>query len=431
MKRPLRIVFLCATVILLLIAVVLARQYLDESGSNEVATAVTDPVAQRARGSYLATAGDCMACHTKRGGAAYAGGRAIPTPFGTLYTPNITPDITTGIGTWTATDFWRAMHNGKSKDGHLLYPAFPYPNYTKVTRTDSDALYTYLKALPAEQQRNHEHALNFPYNLRILLTVWRALYFRPGTYRADTSRTVAWNRGAYLVQGLGHCAACHTNRNALGAPEQSADLAGGLIPLQGWYAPSLTSDTEAGLGSWDRQHIVALLGTGISPRATVFGPMAVVVGNSLQHLNEGDVGAMATYLQSLPQTISPYVDSAFAVEQGDVTATLQLGTKLYGDQCASCHRADGRGMPPAYPPLAGNRALTMASPVNPIRMILNGGFPPGTHGNPRPYGMPPFGPLLSDAEVAAVTSYIRQSWGNKASLVAPTTVSRYRSIPLE
>jgi len=417
--------------IVLAVLAFLGVEYFYDPGSEQPGVAVADTAAQIAQGAYLVRAGDCMACHTARGGKEYAGGREIPTPFGSLYSPNITPDVATGIGSWSAHDFWRALHNGKSKDGHFLYPAFPYPNYTKVSRADSDAMFAYLKSLPGVAVTNREHALHFPFNYRFMLAGWRALYFRPATYQTDQHKSAEWNRGAYLVQGLGHCEACHTNRNALGATERGVDLAGSLIPVLDWYAPSLTSDAEAGLGSWDKPTIVALLKTGISPRGTVFGPMALVVRHSLQHLTDDDVGAMATYLQSLPQTVAKADDAGFVVDQSDAKKTLALGAKLYGDHCVACHKEDGSGMAPAYPPLAGNRAITMASSVNPIRMVLNGGFPPGTVGNPRPYGMPPFGPMLSDVEVAAVASYIRQSWGNNATLVSPVMVARYRTVPVD
>lgn len=386
--------------------------------------------AQIALGKYLALAGNCANCHTARGGALYAGGRAIETPFGRVYSSNLTPDLKTGLGSWTPENFWRALHNGKSKDGSLLYPAFPYPNYTRVTRADADALFAYLRTLAPVSQANREHALKFPYNNRFLLAGWRALNFKPGVYKPDAGRGTEWNRGAYLVQGLGHCNACHTGRDALGGTNIKSDLAGGMIPMLNWYAPSLTSDAEAGLGNWETKHIVDLLKTGVSARGAVFGPMSEVVYMSLQHLTAGDVAAMAGYLKSLPQTTAA-ADSVPPVAEQEIERVMALGAKLYDKHCADCHAATGAGAPPAYPPLAGNRALTMRSAVNPIRMVLNGGFAPGTAGNPRPYGMPPFRPLLNDDEVAAVVSYIRNSWGNSAGLVSPIEVDRYRSVPLD
>jgi mono/diheme cytochrome c family protein len=378
------------------------------------------------RGAYLARAGDCMACHTARGGAAFAGGRALETPFGRVVAPNITPDAATGIGNWSADDFWNALHNGKAKDGRLLYPAFPYTNYTRVTRADSDALFAYLRSIAPQRQPNRPHELSFPYDQQWALAAWRLLYFKPGVYQPDARRDADWNRGAYLVEGLGHCNACHSSRNSLGASE--AGLSGGLIPQLGWYAPSLTADNEAGLGSWDTKHIVQLLRTGLSPRATVFGPMAEVVARSLQHLSEPDVQAMAVYLKSLPA--SPEVATA-APTGPEAERIVKAGQALYERHCADCHGADGKGKAGVYPPLAGNRALTMREPVNAIRIVLNGGFAPGTGGNPRPYGMPPYGPVLQDTEVAEVVTYLRASWGNNASAVSPADVNRYRTVPLD
>lgn len=381
-----------------------------------------------ARGAYLSRAGDCMACHTTRGGVPYAGGRALQTPFGQVLSPNITADRETGIGSWTADDFWRALHNGKSKDGRLLYPAFPYTNYTKVRREDSDALYAYFQSVAPHKQENLPHALRFPYKQQIALAAWRALYFKPAVYQPVAGQTMEWNRGAYLVQGLGHCSACHSSRTTLGGSDDG--LSGGMIPVLGWYAPSLTSDAEAGLGDWETEHIVQLLKTGVSPRATVFGPMAEVVRLSLQHMDEPDVRAMAIYLKSLPGPAQPEKpaprDSSTAAQ-----AQLATGARLYETHCASCHQADGKGVQPGYPPLAGNRALTTSSAVNAIRIVLNGGFAPGTTGNPRPYGMPPFGPVLDDREVAAVVTYLRASWGNDAPAVSGLEVNKYRSVPLE
>ncbi len=285
-----------------------------------------------ARGAYLARAGDCMACHTARGGVPYAGGRALDTPFGRLVAPNITPEPTTGIGSWTPDDFWRALHNGKSKDGRLLYPAFPYTNYTKVTRPDADALFAYLRSLPPVRQPNTPHALDFPYNQQLTLAGWRLLYFKPGVQQADAARDARWNRGAYLVEGLGHCAACHSTRNRLGATDST--LGGGLIPTIGWYAPSLTSEAEAGLGKWSEAHIVQLLGTGVAPGASVTGPMAEVVAQSLQYLNQDDLGAMAAYLKSLPA--APAGERPAAPRPSE--PEMQAGAKLFGQHCASLPR---------------------------------------------------------------------------------------------
>jgi mono/diheme cytochrome c family protein len=348
------------------------------------------------------------------------------TPFGAVFAPNITSDRETGIGAWSADDFWRALHNGKSRDGRLLYPAFPYTNFTKITRADADALYTFLQQVPAVKRTNTTHTLRFPFNQQVMLAGWRLLYFKPEVFQPSPSAPAAWNRGAYLVEGLGHCSACHSPRNAAGAT--AGGLGGGLIPIVDWYAPSLTSDAEAGLGSWEIEHIVQLLKTGISPRATVFGPMAEVVGRSLQHLSEPDVTAMAIYLKSLPATKAEVREQS---KEPKVLQVVEQGKKLYETHCVDCHGADGKGLMPAYPPLAGNRAITMDNAINAVRIVLNGGFPPGTAGNPRPYGMPPYSHVMNDDEVAAVVTYLRASWGNAAPPVTASEVNRNRSTPLD
>lgn len=377
-----------------------------------------------ARGAYLARAGNCQTCHTAPGGQAYAGGRGIATPFGTVFTSNLTPDDKTGLGTWSSAHFWRAMHNGRSKNGRLLYPAFPYTSYTQVTREDSDALFAYLGSLPPAVAPNLPHALRFPYQSQAALAVWRALFFSPGVYEADTARGAEWNRGAYLVKGLGHCAACHTARNALGASNQGLDLAGGLIPMQNWYAPSLASPYEAGVSDWDKQHIVSLLRNGVSPRASVTGPMAEVVQRSTQYLSDADLGAMAQFLKELPASHTAPPEPAAIRTGGE---SVERAAKLYEQHCAQCHGAKGEGIANAYPALAGNRAVTMSQAVNLVQIVLNGGYAPSTAGNPRPFGMPPFVLVLNDADMALVLTHVRQSWGNRASEITPLDVNRIRA----
>jgi mono/diheme cytochrome c family protein len=378
------------------------------------------------RGEYLARAGDCVACHTVPNGAVFAGGRAMATPFGNLYVPNITPDDDTGIGRWTADDFYRMMHTGVSKDGKLLYPAMPFASYSQVTRSDSDAIFSYLMSIAPVVQKNREHELRFPFNNRDLLIGWRTLYFKEGEFKPTPGQTAEWNRGAYLVKGLGHCAMCHTAVNALGGSSESKAFEGGMIPNQNWYAPSLTSNREAGLGEWKLEDISDLLQVGVSHRGTVYGPMAEVVYNSLQYLSDEDARAMAVYLKALPQkdTAGPPTSQARMVSP----EVMESGRKIYVAQCAVCHGTEGRGQAPSYPPLAGNQSITMASPVNSIRMVLNGGYPPGTRKNPRPHGMPPFSHLLNDDEVAAVVTYIRVAWGNNGTPVAAAQANDLRKL---
>jgi mono/diheme cytochrome c family protein len=379
-----------------------------------------------ARGEYLARAGDCVACHTEPTEPAFAGGRAMPTPFGNIYVPNITPDDETGIGLWTADEFYRMMHTGISRDGSLLYPAMPFASYTKVTREDCDAIFAYLQSVPPVKRKNRPHELRFPYNKRELLVGWRALYFREGEYQPDPKQSEQWNRGAYLVQGLGHCAMCHTAVNALGGSRESKAFEGGMIPNQNWYAPSLTSNREAGLGDWSLKEIGDLLQVGVAHRGTVYGPMAEVVYNSLQFMTDADTEAMAVYLKSLPQRdAEPMPPSSARLVQ---PAVMETGRRVYEKQCAVCHGSEGKGFPPAYPPLAGNQSITMASPVNSIRMVLNGGYPPGTRKNPRPHGMPPFAHILDDNEASAVVTYIRVAWNNTGTPVAPAQVNELRKL---
>lgn len=367
------------------------------------------------RGAYLAQVGNCAGCHTERGGKPYAGGTGIDTPFGAVYATNLTPDAASGIGNWTRADFWRAMHHGVSKDGRLLYPAFPYTSYTLVTRDDSDALFAYLKSLSAVNQTNKTHAVRFPYNSQAALAVWRALYFKPAAYQLDAKATAEWNRGAYLVNSLGHCSACHAARNALGATD-GLNLAGGLIPLQNWYAPSLVSSQEASVANWRLEDITALFKTGVSPGASVNGPMAEVVVGSTQHWTDADLNAMAVYLKALPVTAS-----ANPVKEFSATPH---GSKVYEQHCAQCHGDNGQGVANAYPALAGNRAVLMPQKANLVQIVLNGGYAPATAGNPRPFGMPPFALVLNDSDIAAVLTHVRSSWGNQAGSVSAFDVGR-------
>ena len=378
------------------------------------------------RGRYLALAGNCAGCHTTRGGEPYAGGMPIETPFGTVYSSNLTPDDKAGIGGWSSAHFWRAMHNGRSKDGRLLYPAFPYPSFTQVTREDSDAIYAYLRTVPPSAAANREHRLRFPYDTQAALAVWRALSFKPEPFVANAGKPAEWNRGAYLVNGLGHCIACHGSRNSLGATETKLGLSGGLIAVENWYAPSLTDPHEAGVADWPPADVVALLKNGVAPRGSVMGPMADVVFSSTQYLSEADLTAMASYLKDLPDAAkaeAPATAATRAPIRRDA-GTMARGAKIYDQRCAYCHGDQGQGAAGAYPPLAGNRAVNMARPTNLIQVIAHGGFLPSTSGNPRPYGMPPFGQTLDAAEVAAVLTYVRGSWGNDSPPVTQLDTMR-------
>ena len=434
MKRLLRRASIAlGLVVVTLAGVVAAFNFRDEEKIHEAAAPFSPTHEQIARGEYLVRAGNCIACHTVRGRASYAGGRAITTPFGTIYSTNITPDARTGIGTWTAAHFWRAMHNGRSKDGRLLYPAFPYTEYTMITREDSDAMFAYLWSLPPVEQPRRMHELRFPYNNQAALAVWRALFFEPKAFQTDTGKPADWNRGAYLVRGLGHCIACHSARNVFGATSD-LELSGGLIPTMGWYAPSLVSGREAGVADWDTRDIVALLKTGVSPRGSTMGPMAEVVFRSTQYLSNEDLAAMAVYLKGLPQEPPEDADEPwwtwFMGTNSPPSLSKEVrtrGAEIYKGNCAECHGDKGEGAAGAFPALAGNRAVTMRFPANLIRAVLSGGYLPATAGNPRPYGMPPFSHILNDGDIAAVISYIRASWGNEATPVSTFEVQQYRT----
>ena len=383
-----------------------------------------------AKGAYLARAGNCMTCHTAQGGVPYAGGRGIDTPFGQIFAGNLTPDKTTGLGNWNANDFWQALHLGKSKSGRLLYPAFPYTSFTYTTREDADALFAYLQSLPAQSATNKAHQLRWPYNSQWALTAWRWLYFSPGKFEAVSGKSPEWNRGAYLVTSLGHCSACHAERSTWGASVNSASLAGGVIPMQNWYAPSLAASKEASLADWRTEDIVALLGHGRSATAVVSGPMAQVVRGSTQFLSGADLAAMAAYLKDLPQsnpaaqTLAP--TSATQSPPRD-SVPMRRGAKLYEQHCADCHGAQGQGAPGLYLPLAGNRAVTLNNPVNVVQTVLHGGFAPATAGHQRPFGMPPFLLTLNDADVASVVGFVRSSWGNQANAVSELDIGKIRN----
>ena len=410
-----------AIVLLLIGATIYALNHLDESTATSSAVAVTPALIER--GAYLALAGNCAGCHTQRGSAPYAGGRAIPTPFGSVFAPNLTPDAT-GLGGWTGDHFWAALHNGRGKDGQLLTPAFPYTNYALVSRDDADALFAYLQSLPPVTAVRRPHELRFPYNTQIALAAWRALYFRPATFTPKPEQSAAWNRGAYLTQGLGHCNACHAARNALGATGGLDDFSGGMLAALGWYAPSLHVAAEGSVAAWTPSAVAQWLKTGSSAKGTALGPMTEVILGSTQHLSDTDLAAMTNYLQSLPQ----HAPAAKQVDDRPELKLRELGEKLYADHCVACHGEKGEGAVGAYPPLAGNRLVTMSNPANLLAIIQRGGFAPATAGNPRPYGMPPFTGLLDDTQQAALASFLRHAWGNDAADVRPVDVLKLKTL---
>lgn len=417
-----------------------AANFVDAAVVNSPANTAANSVATDAlleRGAYLVKLGDCMACHTKRGGPSFAGGRVMQSEFGQFITPNITPDKQTGIGSWSAEDFWNALHNGKGKEGRLLYPAFPFPNYTHITRMDADAMFAYLRTLAPVVQENQPHQLDFPYRFRSGLAVWRALYFQPGILATQATQSAEWNRGAYLVRGLTHCSACHSSRNRLGANRGSDDFSGGEMAGSLWYAPALHAQEELDLASSTVADIAQLLQQGVNKTTSANGPMAEVVKESLQHLTDQDAQAIATYLHSLPrqeQSKPDILDQALArpsVSKEQMQDIMQRGSTIYRAQCMDCHGQQGEGKAGIYPALRGNRSIQMANISNPVRVILAGGFAPASKANPRPFSMPPFAPFLDDTELALVLSYIRNAWGNQASVIGAAEINPYRTAALD
>ncbi|WP_457443918.1 c-type cytochrome [Roseateles sp. P5_E4] len=379
------------------------------------------------RGAYLATVGNCAGCHTARGGERLAGGRAIPTPFGTAFSSNLTP-AATGLGGWTSNDFWQALHFGRSRDGRLLVPAHPITNTTLVNREDADALYAWLQAQPPATAPRREHELRWPYGSQLAVAVWRTLYFRPGVYQPDPARDAAWNRGAYLSQGLAHCSACHAGRDALGGDRGAADFRGGLLAGLGWVAPSLHDPAEAGVQRWPTEVLQRWLRDGKAQGHAALGPMAEVVIGSTAALDDADLAAMSSYLRTLPEQAVARSEPA----EPDARRRKR-GAGLYREHCAACHGEQGQGRrdasgAPAYPALAGSRLVTQASAANLIRLIERGGFAPATPGNPRPYGMPPFAGVLGAEDLAALTSHLRASFGHAAGEVDAVEVLRLRAV---
>jgi mono/diheme cytochrome c family protein len=355
------------------------------------------------RGEYLARAGDCVACHSVDGGKPFAGGLYMDTPFGSISTPNITPDKATGIGNWTDDQFYHAMHDGIGDKGEYLYPVFPFPWYTKVTRDDVLAIKAYLFSLPPVDAPRKPLKLAFPANIRDSLLAWRTAFFKPGEFKPDPAQSAEYNRGEYLVTGLGHCGECHNHNSLFGASDWSGPLRGGEI--DDWYAPNLTSNGHQGLGRWSEAQLATFLKTGNAPeQGIVLGPMKQTIDDSLHYLTDADVKAMAVYLKSVPAA-----GPETTPKPSEFTSKEPPGAQAYLTFCSSCHRQDGQGLAHQIPPLAGNTAVTTAGPENVIRAVLGGieatnGLAP----------MPAVGAGMTDQEVADVTNYVRTAWNNSA-----------------
>lgn len=374
------------------------------------------------RGRYLAAAGNCLSCHTRPGGEPFAGGVAFETPLGTLYSTNITPEPETGIGRWTVADLQRAMYEGIAPDGSHLVPAFPYTSFTKVSDADVADIYAYLRTLPAKRYTPPASGLLF--KIRWPVALWNRMFFTAGRYVPDPGKSAEWNRGAYLVEGLGHCGACHTPRNAFLAEQQDKAYTGGVIrdevsrgKVGRWFAVNLTP-AKHGLGSWSVADLEKYLRTGVSSRAGAFGPMNDVIVNSLKLLTPGDLHAMAVYVKSLQA--EPYGGDRVSPE------LVGAGAAIYKERCEKCHGASGRGGFFSGPPLAGSAVVQGEDPASLINIIIFG--PSRAKGVS--YGpwetMSGYGDVLDDSQVVAVSNFVRGSWGNQAGPVSLESVRSLR-----
>jgi mono/diheme cytochrome c family protein len=371
-----------------------------------------------ARGKALTEAADCAGCHTADPAKPFAGGKLIDTPFGGIYSPNLTPDRDSGIGAWSDVEFYRALHNGVAPDGSRYYPAFPYPNFTKLIRDDVLAIRAYLATLAPFRNTPPPPQLHWPLNYRVVMRVWDFLFFRPGLFQPNQQKSPEWNRGGYLVEGAAHCGACHTPKNIFGAEKRGRAFGGGLV--QGWFAPRLDNVMRSGLKSWSVDDIVEYLASGRNGRSHADGPMAEVVVNSTAKISDADVHAIAVYLKDLAAGApEPVVAPPPPVEMAD-------GAQIYAHACIACHEADGSGAPRIYPPLPGNANLQSADPASTLRIILDGAETVTTPRAPNAGSMPAYSRKLSDQEIADVANYIRNSWGNAAPLVTPAQVRKAR-----
>lgn len=371
------------------------------------------------RGHYQAILGDCVACHSEPGGKPLAGGAPLETPFGPLVPPNITPDHDTGIGKWSEADFKAMMRTGIGHDGIRLYPAMPYPAYTKMSDQDVSDLWKYLQTVEPVNNQVVANQLPFPFNIRLSLLGWNLLNFSEGEFKPDMTKPEAWNRGAYLVQGAGHCSTCHTPKNILGADDDGQYLQGGS--LQGWLAPDITGSMHTGLGSWSNEQIVAYLKTGANDKTIASGPMREAIENSTSKMDDADLEAIAEYLKSLPGK----EDQA----TGSVPVTdprMVAGGAVYRDNCSACHGSNGAGAMPLFPALAGNQIVQQPNTDTLSHVVLAGSQGAATSEKPTAPSMPSFAWRLSDDQVADVLTYVRNSWGNAASPVDAATVKKHR-----
>ena len=423
-RRPIRLVLIAFAAVTLAVAALFLGSRYEPIEVDAASLVVDDELVERGR--YLATAGNCAACHTA-GGGALAGGLPFETPFGTVFSTNITPDEQTGIGTWSAADFLSSMRYGVRPDGSHLYPVFPYTSFTKVSDADGLALFAYLRSQPAIKRDNPQNDLRFPFNQRWLLAAWKTLFFEPGALAPNDDRSEQWNRGAYLVEALAHCGECHSPRNALGAIKTGEFLAGGRyidkVPggqWRAWSAPNLSSH-ERGLGLWPSEELIDYLQTGRNSFVDTFGPMNEVILHSTRHLEADDLEAMAAYFDSVPASVG-------AAGSAVTDRTLGRGRTVYNLHCGTCHLPTGLGDPEMAPRLGGGSLVARADdPASLINVILYG---PETADPPLPMKwrehMDEFRYLLDDEEVAAVASFVRHSWNNGAAAVTAKQVAEQR-----
>jgi len=370
------------------------------------------------KGRYLATVGDCAACHTLPGsGHDLAGGRAIETPFGSLLAPNITPDPVTGIGAWTDDEFVNALTKGTGRNGSHLFPAMPYTYYTKLTRDDALAIRAYLNTVPAVQNAVQADQLPFPLNIRAAMGAWNAMFFKAGEFKPVAGRSDEWNRGAYLVEGPGHCGMCHTPKNFLGGDKTSAPLQG--YALQGWFAPNITNDKRRGLGAWPVDDVVAYLKTGHNATGFATGPMSETLNQSTSRMTDADLKAIAVYLEDQPGQ----GDTASASPDRGV---MKSGGAIYADECAACHGADGHGQNGLIPALSHSAGVQQTDATSALRAVLRGARNVATDKAPTAPAMPAFAWVLNDDQIAAVVTYIRNAWGNNAPPVGASEARKAR-----
>jgi mono/diheme cytochrome c family protein len=364
------------------------------------------------RGAQLATIGNCHTCHTAEGGRSFAGGRPIETPFGTFYGTNITPDPDTGIGGWSEQAFTRALREGLDREGRHLYPVFPYEYYTRLADEDIGALYAYIATREPVHAQNRPHELRAPFNMRALLGAWKAIYFEPGPFRPDAAHDAQWNRGAYLVNGLGHCGACHTPRNMLGAERKAQVFSGG--EAEGWHAPALNARSPAPV-PWTAEQLAKYLRTGLDDvHAIAAGPMEPVVRN-LARAPEKDVRAIAAYLEALagPPSVERRKKGEAALSQAQAGSRAGgRGAEIYAGACAACHDRGREAGSGGALPLALGTAMTIPTSSNLLHIVLEGIAPP-RDGTGR--AMPGFADALTDAQVKDLAAYIRSEFGRAAA----------------